>query len=47
MCKGVAATGLGTPPVVTRELAEQCAPFVRTLVHNVRRRRWGQGWDGV
>lgn len=35
LCKGVSAVGFGTPPVVTRELAEGCAPFVRTLVHNV------------
>lgn len=33
LCKGVDAVGFGTPPVVTRGLAEKCAPFVRTLVN--------------
>jgi alpha-beta hydrolase superfamily lysophospholipase len=36
LCRGVFATGFGTPPVLTRELAEGCAAYTRTLVHNVR-----------
>ena len=32
---GVVATGFGTPPVLTKELAEGCKAYVRTLVHNV------------
>ncbi|KIY99302.1 hypothetical protein MNEG_8661 [Monoraphidium neglectum] len=33
-CGGVRATGFGSPPVFTRELAEGCAPYVTTVVHN-------------
>lgn len=33
---GVMATGFGTPPVMTRELADAAAAYTRTVVHDVR-----------
>jgi hypothetical protein len=29
------ASGYGTPPVMTRELADAAGGYIRTLVHNV------------
>ncbi|WIA19869.1 hypothetical protein OEZ85_005771 [Tetradesmus obliquus] len=31
---GVVATGFGTPPIMTKELAESASSYTRTLVHN-------------
>lgn len=40
---GVMASGYGTPPVLTRELAVAAGGYIRTLVHSVR--EWGQQWE--
>lgn len=32
---GVVATGFGTPPIMTKELADKASGYTRTLVHNV------------
>eukprot|EP00775_Hariotina_reticulata_P013274 gene13274-13405_t len=41
---GVMASGYGTPPVMTRELAVATGGYIRTLVHSVREgaQQWGQ-----